>query len=223
MARPGLAPLAPALIAGVLALAGCRGRPAPRADVSTPEERAAYLVRDAYTARDVTAAAAWTWTAPSGTVFVMVDVESAVEGVVQAVADLWAVTDSAPSRLARSQVMPSVAALRAFVFEDLTGDGIPDFFGAVADSAEVEFPVFLPGARANLIEELETAGAGYHFDTGEPNPPAVMRTPGGRACALQLWATEPAPDSLPAGWRYVALLRGSQLDKPSPVPPVCGD
>ena len=223
MARPGHARLLPVLIAGALALWGCRGRQTPGRDVSTPEERAAYLVRDAYTARDVTAAAAWTWTAPSGTVFVMVDVESAVEGVVQAVADLWAVTDSAPRRLARSQVMPSVASLRAFVFEDLTGDGIPDFLGAVADSAEVEYPVFLPGARANLIEEIETAGAGFHFDTGEPNPPGVVRTPGGRACALRLWATEPAPDSLPAGWRYLALVRAGQLDNPSPVSPACSD
>jgi hypothetical protein len=155
-------------------------------------------------------------------VFVMVDVESAVEGVVQAVADLWSVTDGSPRRVARSQLMPSVASVRALLFEDVTGDGIPDFLGTVGDSADVQYPIFLPGAQANLIDELETAGAGYHFDTEDPNAPSVLPGREGSGCALRLWALDPAPDSLPAGWRYLALLRGGALDRPSPTPPDCG-
>lgn len=179
-------------------------------------------MRARYTTSDVDPAAAWTWTAPGGTVWVIVDVESAVEGVVQAVADLWAVAGGTPRRVARSQVMPSVASIRALVFEDLTGDSVPDFLGTIADSAEAEYPVFLPGAQANLIEELEAAGAGYHFDTADPNGPAVLPGRAGRACALRLWALEPAPDSFPAGWRYLPLLRGGGLGRPSPLPPDCG-
>ena len=180
-------------------------------------------MRDQYTGRDAVANAAWTWTSPAGPVFVMVDLESAVEGVVQATADLWMVADGKPQRVARSELMPSVASMGVFVFEDLTGDGLPDFLGVVADSAEVEYPVFFPGARANLTEEIETAGSGYHFSTDEENPPTVLRGPGGLACALRLWADEPAPDSLPAGWRYLALMRAGELAKPSAVPPDCGN
>jgi hypothetical protein len=212
-----------ALIIGLLVLVGCRSRETPVVHGGTPEERAAYAVRDRYTSPDVMPSAAWTWVGPDSTVFVMVDVESAIEGVVQAVADLWSVRDDeAPVRVARSQLMPSVASMQAFEFEDVTGDGAPDFLGAVADSSGEEYPVFLPGARANLIDELELAGTGYHFDTGEANRPALYRGPGGRTCAVQLWATDPAPDSQPEGWRYLALLRGGQLGRPAAVPPDCG-
>jgi hypothetical protein len=209
-------------MAGLVALAGCRGRAGSGGDTATDVERAAYAVRDQYTSRDAVANAAWTWTSPAGAVFVMVDVESGIDGVVQAVADLWTVVDGTPRRIARSQVMPSVASMGAIFFEDITGDGVPDFLGLVADSAETAYPIFLPGAQANLIDELEIAGVGYHFDVSEQNAPTVLSGPGGRACALQLWAEAPTPDSLPAGWRYLALLRGGQLDKPSPVPPDCG-
>lgn|GEM_PF-6973456 len=180
-------------------------------------------MKDQYTTRDVIANAAWTWTSPAGPVFVMVDVESAIEGVVQATADLWMVADGTAQRVGRSEVLPSVAGMRVFAFEDLTGDGLPDFLGAVADSAEVEYPVFFPGARANLTEEIETAGSGYRFGTDEEDPPSVLRGPGGHACAIQLWAEEPTPDSLAAGWRYLALLRGGALAKPTVVSPDCGN
>lgn len=212
-----------ALIVGFLVLVGCRGRGTPVAQGGTPEERAAFAVKDRYTSPDAVASAAWTWVAPDSTVYVIVDLESAIEGVVQAVADLWSVTgDAAPVRVARSQLMPSVASMRAFAFEDVTGDGVPDFLGAVADSSEEEYPVFLPGARASLIDELELAGTGYHFDTGEPNAPALYRGPAALPCAIQVWATDPAPDSQPAGWRYLALLRGGQLARPTVAPPDCG-
>jgi hypothetical protein len=223
--RPGRWDVLPhgALIIGLLVFAGCRGHDAPAVHGGTPEERAAYAVRDGYTSPDVMPSAAWTWVAPDSTVYVIVDVESAIEGVVQAVADLWSVTDdAAPVRVARSQLMPSVASMRAFAFEDVTGDGVPDFLGAVADSSEEEYPVFLPGARANLVDELELTGTGYHFDTGEANPPALYRGPDGRPCAVQLWATDPVPDSQPEGWRYLALLRGGQLARPAASPPDCG-
>lgn len=180
-------------------------------------------MRDQYAARDAVANAAWTWTSPAGPVFVMVDVESAIEGVVQATADLWMVADGKPQRVGRSEALPSVASMEVFVFEDLTGDGLPDFLGLVADSAQVGYPVFFPGARANLTEEIETAGSGYHFSADEQNAPTVLRGPSGRACALQLWAGEPAPDALPAGWRYLSLLRAGELAKPTPLPPDCGN
>ena len=110
---------------------------------------------------------------------------------------------------------------RLFIHNMLVGGG--KYLGAVADSAQVEYPAFFPGARANLTEEIETAGTGYRFSTADENPPTVMRGPTGQACALQLWAEDPTPDSLPAGWRYLALLRAGELAKPIPVPPVCGN
>ena len=209
------------IAAGLGLLAGCKSKDAGGTP-ATAEERAAFAVRDQYTARDAVANAAWTWTSPAGPVFVMVDVESGIEGVVEATADLWMVLDGKAQRVGRSELLPSVSSMGVFVFEDLTGDGLPDFLGAVADSAQVEYPVFFPGARANLTEEIETAGTGYHFSTGEENAPTVVRGPGGQACAIQLWAEDPTPDSLPAGWRYLALLRAGDLAKPAAVPPVCG-
>jgi hypothetical protein len=179
-------------------------------------------VRDHYTSSDQVAAAAWAWMAPDSTIFVMIDVQSTVEGLVQGRADLWSVSAGVPTALGRSAVMPSMASLGSFLFEDLTGDGLPDFYGFVADSADTEYPVFLVGARSALVEELEIAGAGFRFSLDEANAPTILRGPGGLACALQLWVEEPAGDSLPAGWRYLALGRGGQLERPSVTPPSCG-
>jgi hypothetical protein len=213
-----------AVIAMALALmaSGCRGKGDIGAIGLSPEERAATAVRDSYLSPDLVASAAWVWVGPDSIIFVMVDVESAIPGIVQGRADLWAVTEGQPSALGRSAVMPSMASLGGFAFEDLTGDGLPDFFGYVADSADTEYPIFLPGAHGALVEEVEIAGSGYRFSLDEANPPAVLRAPGGLACALQLWAEEPSADSLPAGWRYLALGRGGQLLRPSVHPPDCG-
>ena len=179
-------------------------------------------MRGLYTSSDQVASSAWAWTALDSTVFVMVDVQSTIEGVVQGRADLWTVRGGEPTALGRSAVMPSMASLGSFSFEDLTGDGLPDFFGYVADSSDTQYPVFLPGARGALVEELEIAGSGFRFSLDEANTPTVLRGPGGFACALQLWVGEPAGDSLPAGWRYLALGRGGQLERPSVTPPACG-
>lgn len=179
-------------------------------------------MRARYTSSDQVASSAWAWTAPDSALFVMIDVQSTVEGVVQGRADLWTVSGGEPTLLGRSAVMPSMATLGAFVFEDLTGDGLPDFFGYVADSAETRYPVFLPGARSALVEEMEIAGAGFRFSLDDANAPTVLRGPGGLACALQMWVEEPAADSLPAGWRYLAVGRGGQLERPSVAPPPCG-
>ena len=186
------------------------------------EEQAASAVRARYTTSDQVATGAWVWAAPDSTIFVMVDVQSAVQGLVQGRADLWSVSGGEPSLLGRSAVMPSMASLGGYAFEDLTGEGIPDFLGYVADSADTEYPIFLPGARGALVEELEIAGSGFRFSLDEANAPTILRGPGGLACALQLWVEEPASDSLPAGWRYLALRRGGQLDRPSVTPPACG-
>jgi hypothetical protein len=179
-------------------------------------------VRTRYTSSDQVASAAWAWLAPDSAVFVMIDVQSTIEGVVQGRADLWTVSGGEPTVLGRSAVMPSMASLGGYVFEDVTGDGLPDFFGFVADSADTAYPVFLPGARGALVEEMEIAGSGFRFSLGEANAPTIVRGPGGLACALQLWVEGPAADSLPAGWRYLALGRGGQLQRPSVTPPPCG-
>ena len=179
-------------------------------------------MRALYPSSDQVVSGVWVWTALDSTIFLMVDVQSAVPGIVQGRADLWTVSGGEPTALGRSAVMPSMASLSAFWFEDLTGDGLPDFFGVVADSAETGYPVFLPGARGALVEELEIAGSGFRFSLDEENAPTILRSPGGLACALQLWVEESAADSLPSGWRYLALGRGGQLARPSVTPPACG-
>jgi hypothetical protein len=184
------------------------------------EERAAERVRQSYTEQDAVAAAAFTWTSPAGLIFVLVDVESGVAGVVQSRADLWAVGDSAPVRLARSDVMPSAASIGAFAFEDVTGDGLPDLLGYVADSAGVSFPIFLVGAQGTMGDQIESAASGYRFSGDPEEAPRVYAGPHG-PCGIQLWAEEPAPDSQPAGWRYLLLQRAGQLGPPTASPPPC--
>ena len=152
--------------------------------------------------------------------FVLVDVRSSIEGVVQARLDLWLVTDCGEAVVGRSDEMPSAAEIGAFTVGDLTDDGLPDLFGYVADSAGVRYPVFLPGARGGLIDELAAAAPGWRFDAQEPNEPAAVAGMAG-PCALQLWAEEPAPDGRPAGWRWLLLLRGGRLAPPTTEEPVC--
>jgi len=187
---------------------------------ASAEERAAEMVRRTYTQPDAVAAAAFTWTSPVGAIFVLVDVESGTSGVVQSRADLWVETDTVPVRLGRSDVMPSAASIGAFAFEDVTGDGIPDLLGYVADSAGVSYPIFLVGARGSMGDQIETTAAGYRFSA---DPEAAPRVYGGvhGPCGIQLWADEPAPDSQPAGWRYLLVQRASQLAPPSAQPPSC--
>jgi hypothetical protein len=210
------------VLALLVAAAGCRGKDDAATAGLSAEEQAAAKVRTHYTSSDQVASSAWAWTAPDSAVFVMIDVQSTIEGVVQGRADLWVVSGDGPTVVGRSAVMPSMASLGVFSFEDITGDGLPDFFGFVADSADTEYPVFLPGAHGALVEELEIAGSGYRFSLDEANAPAILRGTGRLACALQLWAEEPAADSLPSGWRYLALGRGGQLERPSVTPPACG-
>ncbi len=217
MRRRLLLALAAAL--AVLAAACGRERAAGGAGASA-EERAAEQVRQTYTQPDAIAAAAFTWTSPVGAIFVLVDVESGTAGVVQSRADLWVESDSAPVRLARSDVMPSAASIGAFAFEDVTGDGIPDLLGYVADSAGVSYPIFLVGARGSMGDQIETAAPGYRFSADPEEAPRIYSGPHG-PCGIQLWADEPAPDSQPAGWRYLLVQRASQLAPPAAQPPSC--
>lgn len=204
----------------VAAAAACaRERSAAGAPPSAVEQ-AANRVREYYTSPDAVAVAAYTWTSPVDIVFVLVDVESGVEGVVQSRADLWAVGDSAPVRIGRSDVMPSAASIGAFAFEDVTGDGIPDLLGYVADSAGVSYPIFLAGARGMMADQIETAAAGYRLAADPEQAPKVFAGPRG-PCALQVWAEAPVPDSQPAGWRYLPLVRAGQLGAPAANPPAC--
>jgi len=208
------------LLAAAAVVAACgRQRAGGGTDAST-EEQVTERVRAAYTQPDAVAAGAYTWTSPAGLTFVLVDVESGTAGVVQARADLWVAGDSAPVRLGRSDVMPSAASIGAFAFEDVTGDGIPDLLGYVADSAGVSFPIFLVGARGSMGDEIETAAPGYRFSADPEAAPRVYAGPHG-PCGVQVWADAPAPDSQPAGWRYLLVLRGSQLARPAAQAPPC--
>lgn len=172
-----------------------------------------------YTGRDAVAAGAWTWLGPDSTVWVMIDVQSAMPGVVQARAELWAGDTAAVTRIGRSDVMPAAAEFGAYLFGDITGDGVPDFFGYIADSAGTSYPVFIPGARGAMAELLEDAGRGFTFATADSTAPQVIAGPLG-ACALQLWAVA-APDSGPAGWRFFPLGPRSTLLWPVATEPVC--
>ena len=211
-----------ALVAGAsaaLALACAKDRRAG-APAANAEALASEQVRATYRSADVVAAAVYTWTAPAGLVFVLVDVESGIRGVLQARADLWVAGDSAPVRLARSDVMPSAATIGAFAFEDVTGDGLPDLLGYVADSAGAAYPVFLAGARGTMADQIETAAPGYRLSAEPEEAPHVYAGPGG-PCALMLWADAPVPDSGPSGWRYLALRPAGELAPPSAAPPTC--
>jgi hypothetical protein len=208
----------------VLALAalggGCARREGGDAAASDAAQRAASAVRSRYTSPEAVPAAAYTWGAPDGTTFVLVAVESGIEGVIQARADLWTAGAGVPERLARSDVMPSAASIGAFVFADLTGDGLPDLLGYVADSTGAAYPVFLPGARGMLVDALEEAAGGFRLSAEVEDAPSVVTGPGG-PCALEFWAEAPAPDSQPAGWRYLALLPGGRLGAPTTGAPAC--
>lgn len=226
MVSPCLAAAGPsgrrAAAAALILLAACgRAKPAGQdAAGSDPASRDAARVRDHYDRGDALAAGAWTWAAPDGTRFVLVDVQSAVPGMVQGRLDLWHTSDSGDAIVGRSDAMPSAAGIGAYAVGDLTGDGLPDLFGYVADSADVRYPVFLPGARGGLVDGIAAVSAGWRFDVLEPNEPTVAGGPGG-PCALQLWAEDPAPDGRPAGWRWLPFLRGGRLGPPGAVQPAC--
>ncbi len=218
--RPALARVVAALAAAALAGA-CAGRErGGDAAAGTAEERAAEQVRLAYTDPNLIAAAAYTWTSPAGPIFVIVDVQSGIAGVVQSRADLWVVDDSAPVRLGRSDIMASAATIGAFAFQDVTGDGLPDLLGYVADSTGASFPVFFAGARGSMGDQIETVASGWRFSADPEAAPRVYQGAHG-ACGVQLWADEPAPDSQPAGWRYLAIRRDNQLTPPTAQPPAC--
>jgi hypothetical protein len=179
-------------------------------------------VRAHYRSNDLAATGAWTWVASDSTVFVLIDAQSTVEDLVQGRADLWMARDTATLQVGRSDVMPSTAEFGAYAFEDLTGDGLPDLFGYVSDSAGVSYPVFLVGARGSMTEELATVAPSWRFSTGDDHLPQLLAGPG-RACALQLWAEAPAPDGQAEGWRYLPLVPGGPLGPPQfQVPPCSG-
>ena len=170
-------------------------------------------MRARYTAPDVEAAGAWTWMTRDSTWFVFIDVQSAVQGFVQARAELWMARGRDAELFGRSEALPSAAEIGAYAFDDLTGDGVPDLFGYVADSSGVRYPVFLPGSRPGMTEEIALAAAGWRFSTEDDHRPQTVGA--GPACALQLWAEEPAPDGQPAGWRWLTIHRDGTLAGPS--------
>jgi hypothetical protein len=160
------------------------------------------------------------WTGPLNLAFVLIDAQSTIEGLVQARADLWVVSDSGPALVGQSDVVPSAAEIGAFAFEDLTGDGLPDLFGYVADSAGIAYPVFIPGAHGAMREEIAIAAAGWHFETAEDRLPRVVAG-AGHACALQLWVEVNPPDGRGAGWRYLSVWPDGHLGAPLSEPPSC--
>lgn len=211
--------------AGALAvvLAACGREARGGADAAlegVPGGREVAAVRAHYQARDMAAAGAWTWMAPDSTVFVLIDAQSTVEDLVQGRADLWLAHDTSALQVGRSDVMPSAAEFGAYAFEDLTGDGIPDLFGYVADSAGVSYPVFIPGARGGMTEELAGVAPDWRFSTDDDHLPSVLAGAAG-PCALRLWVEAPVPDGGGEGWRYLPLVRGGGLLAPRQAAPSC--
>lgn len=200
---------------------GCRRAEQEAGDEGDVAQQALGEVRLRYGAADAAATGGWTWAAADGTVYVLIDVQSTVEDVVQGRLDLWAATAQGTSPVGRSATMPLAASFEAYAFEDVTGDGLPDFFGAVVDSAETAYAVFLPGATGLMVEEIEATASGWRFSTDAATLPDLVRGLQG-ACTLKLWAEAPTPDGQPPGWRYLALLRSGQLGAPSASPPACG-
>lgn len=175
-------------------------------------------MRGEYRERDAVAAGVFTLETPAG-VYVLVDVQSTIPGLVQGRADLWLVDSSGLRRIAHSDVMPAAAEIGAYVFDDITGDGLPDLFGYVADSAGTAFPIFLAGAAGGMSDEIAVAAPGWVFAV-EDSLPSVYAGPLG-PCALRLWVEEAPPDGSGPGWRYMPLLRGGTLGPPRLQQPVC--
>jgi len=165
-------------------------------------------------------AGAWTW-AHADTTFVLLDVQSAMLGLIQARADLWVALDTFLLPVGRSDVFPAAGEIGAFAFEDLTADGLPDLLGYVGDSAGTRYPVFLVAGRGAMVDELQSAAAGWVFDVEGDSLPEPVAGPAGRACSLRLWAVSPAPDGAAEGWRYLSLLPGGRLGPPSARRPSC--
>ncbi len=179
-------------------------------------------MRAGYTARDLVVTGAWTAPAADGGTFVLADVQSTLSGIVQARLDLWYATDTSTMQVGRSDVLSAAAEVGAFAFEDLTGDGLPDLLGYVADSSDTRFPVFIPGAIGQMSEELETTAPLWRFDVEGDSLASARVTSPGRACYLRLWAAGPAPDGRPEGWRYLSVLPRGRLGAPAGTPPTCG-
>lgn len=179
-------------------------------------------MQERYRGPDAAAAGAFQWQGPDSATYVMVDVQSTIPGLVQARADLWFVTDTGLTPVGRSEVMIAAAEIGVFAFEDLTGDGLPDLLGYVADSAGTSYAIFVPGAVGAMTEELQAAAAGWRFTAETDSLPRVGRDVAGAACYLQLWAEEPTPDGAGAGWRYLRLGPGGRLGAPVAAGPGCG-
>lgn len=189
-------------------------------DGDTATAGIALLVQQQYRAPDLVAAGALSWVGPDGVTYVLVDVQSTTEGIVQARADLWEVVHGGIVPVGRSEVMAAAAEIGAYSFDDLTGDGLPDLLGYVADSAGVSYPVFIPGAHGAMGEELAPAAPGWRFATDTDSLPRAARGSRGAGCYLQLWA-EPPLDGRGDGWRYLPLLPGGRLGPPGAAVPEC--
>jgi hypothetical protein len=177
-------------------------------------------VRARYTAPDAFASGAWTAAAAEGT-YVLLEVQSALPGIVQVRLDLWLVHDSTATLVGRSDPFAAAAEVGAVVFEDLTGDGLPDLVGWVGDSAGTRYPVVVPAARGAMADALDVAAPGWRFDV-EDSLPRVLPGPGARPCALALWAEAPTRDGTAPGWRFLRIERGGGLGAPTSQAPRCG-
>jgi hypothetical protein len=205
--------------AALIVAAACR-REAPPPATGAQAGNAAEIVRARYAAPDAEAAGAWVWNSRDSLTYVLVDAQSAVQGIVQGRAELWLANDHDAALYGRSEALPSVASIGAYNFEDLSGDDIPDLLGFVSDSAEVSYPVFIPGSRAGMTEELAIAAQGWRFSTEEDHVPRPF-SENGVTCALQLWVEENAPDNGPPGWRWLVLERNGNLHAPMATAPSC--
>lgn len=179
------------------------------------------MVRAKYGASDVEAAGAWVWRGRDSLTWVMVDAQSSTQGLVQARAELWLANATDAELYGRSEVLPSAAMIGGYAFEDMSGDGVPDLLGFVSDSSEVSYPVFFPGSRPGMTEEIALAAPGWRFSTDDEHLPQTFAE-AGTTCAIALWAEEGAPDNAPSGWRWLVVRRDGTLSAPMQAAPSCG-
>lgn len=187
---------------------GCRDAPSPPLTL-------AEQVRETYLGEALDAFAAWEITLPAGQ-FVAMGVRSLPPEDPRLRIDFWFDDDEGePIRYSRSETFLDGNELDVTVFDDLTGDQLPELAAEVLDTLAGARSILLLGAQGSVDDVLAHEDAGWHLSVGAANPPRRGE------CWLEVWALEPIPDSLAPGWRYLPITpRG--LGGLLSTPPTCG-
>lgn len=170
-------------------------------------------VRASYTSPEVDAFASWeTSVGPERLLAVALRSFPPYDPVLRI--DFWmADVNGAPYRYARSEVFSGANEIEVSRFEDLSGDGVPDLAAEIMDTLSGSRSVLLLGARGTVDDVLDVVARGWLFTVGPP------RVPESAACAIRIWALDPAPDSLAAGWRYLPVTERGVGRPQSRLPP----